>query len=370
MEKTKILIVDDEKRILDSFSMLLEDFCCAMKTATEPEQAINLVSKQDFDIVFLDQFLGGTTGLELMKRMHAIKPDIYFVIISGNGSSELVLSSLKQGATDFISKPFFVSDLIKSIDYVKKKQQLDRERHELILDLSCKLDKKTKELRAVYFPVLSSLVQVMEKKDVGTYGHSIRVRQHSSLIAAALDLSAEEREILKVSAMLHDIGKIGTSDMILGKPGPLSEDEMKIVRSHPQKGFEILKPLKKIFDQMESILPAILHHHENYDGSGYPLGLSGDDIPLPARIIAVADTYDAILSDRPYRTAADHEHAVEELTKHAGTQFDGKIVHSFIRACNQYDRLFEKRRKDDFPHSNTWPPRGPAARDYGKPQDV
>lgn len=143
--------------------------------------------------------------------------------------------------------------------------------------------------------------------------------------------------------MLHDIGKIGTSDFILGKPGPLDENEMKIVRSHPQKGVEILKPLQKIFAQLENILPAILHHHENFDGSGYPAGLSGGKIPLLARIIAVADTYDAILSNRPYRTASGHDRAVHELSKCAGIQFDPGIVTNFVGICAKYSYLFENR---------------------------
>jgi HD-GYP domain-containing protein (c-di-GMP phosphodiesterase class II) len=156
------------------------------------------------------------------------------------------------------------------------------------------------------------------------------------VMASSLMLDKKEREDLKVAAMLHDVGKIGISDVILGKPGPLTEREMNIVRDHPSKGVEILKPIK----QFESILPAILHHHENYDGSGYPHGLAGENIPLLARIIAVADSYDAILSVRPYRAAASHDRAFEELRECAGKQFDPSVVDAFDEAEAERIRSF------------------------------
>lgn len=336
----RILIVDDEKRILETFSLLLQEFGYSITTSSEPGHALDLVANSGFEIVFLDQFLGKINGTELMREMSSLNPDLSFVIISANGSTDLAVRCLKEGAADFISKPFFTSDLIKSIDYVNKKRELERDKKEFVERLASKLEKKTEELRQVYFRVLSSLAQAMEKKDIGTYGHSMRVKQYSGLIAAALDLTEEDRQNLKSAAMLHDIGKIGTSDFILGKPGPLDQHEIKVVRTHPQKGVDILKPLKKNFPQLESILPAILHHHESYDGSGYPAGLSGENIPLLARIIAVADTYDAILSNRPYRSAANQRKAIDELSKNAGLQFDPRIVGAFITACGKYEGLF------------------------------
>jgi len=184
------------------------------------------------------------------------------------------------------------------------------------------------ELKNIYFSVLSSLVQAMEQKDGTTAGHCKRVGYHAELIADALDLGERERRDLNAVAMLHDIGKIGISDFILGKKASLDDEEFTLIRSHPQRGVAILSPLK----QFESILPAILSHHENFDGSGYPNGLSGEDIPLLARIIAVSDTYDAIVSTRPYRPAASHETAIAELKKFAGTQFDPAIVEAFVEA--------------------------------------
>jgi putative two-component system response regulator len=324
----RILLVDDEKRILQTFSMLLGDLGYPVAAASNAEDALELVRSKTFDIVFLDQFLRTTTGLELMRQMSSISPDLYYVIMTADGNTDLAVESLKTGASDFISKPFFVADLIRSIDYVNKKRELDRQRKEMFLVLERQIEEKTEELKKVCFSMLSSLSQAMEKKDIGTYGHSQRVSHYSMVIASSLVLDKKERDDLLAAAVLHDVGKIGISDVILGKPGPLTEQEMEVVRDHPSKGVEILKPIR----QFKSILPAILHHHENYDGSGYPYGLAGENIPMLARIIAVADSYDAILSVRPYRAAGSHDKAIEELRQCAGKQFDPLIVDAFDRS--------------------------------------
>ncbi len=334
-DDTAILFVDDEQRVVDIFSLLLAEAGYRIQTATGEDEAVRHLTNGCFDIVFLDQCLGRTRGIELMRRMEAVKAGPSYVIMTGNGSTDLAVEALKSGARDFVTKPFLVTDLIKSIEYVKKQRELDRQKQEWLATLQREVDEKTDELKKIYTHVLASLAQAMEKKDMGTFGHSRRVGYNARLIAAALDLGEQDRADLKTAALLHDIGKIGISDFILGKEGPLTEGERAIIRSHPQKGVEILRPLK----QYEHILPSILHHHENYDGSGYPAGLSGKQIPLHARIIAVADTYDAILSTRPYRSAADHNRAVAELTEFAGRQFDPDIVNAFVTTDAKYRRL-------------------------------
>jgi len=325
---TRILLVDDEIRILELYSAMLKDLGYDTKTASHPDEAVRLVEEEQFDIAFIDYFLGPITGLELMNRLSRVKQDLYFVIITGNGTQGRAVESLKRGASDFISKPFFVADLIRSIDYVNKKRDLDNQQNRMLTELETKVNERTEELNKMHLDVLSSLAQAIEKRDLGTYGHCRRVVHYSEMIASTLSLEEKEKERLAIAAMLHDVGKIGISDFILGKPKRLSYKEMEDIKSHPAKGVEILKPLK----YMTPMLPAILHHHENFDGSGYPHGLRGSDIPLHARIIAVADTFDAILSNRPYRRASDKDKAINELTSNSGSQFDGEIVHAFLQA--------------------------------------
>jgi putative two-component system response regulator len=270
-----------------------------------------------------------------VEHLGKIDPELHFMIMTGNPNIDMAIQSLKKGASDFLRKPFHMEDLVVSIDLVNKKREIEQQRKELMSLLELKVKEKTDELKQVYLSVLVTLSRTVETKDLGTYGHSMRVSTMSALVAGHLGLSSEEIEDIRAASLLHDIGKIGISDNILAKPGPLTPAEMTVVRSHPEKGVEILKPLK----QFESLLPTILHHHERYDGSGYPHGLSGEAIPFTARIVAVADTYDAIMSDRPYRLAASHETAIRELTTWSGKQFDPDVLHAFMTIRNNNNRV-------------------------------
>jgi putative two-component system response regulator len=322
---SKILLVDDEARILDVLSCMLRELGCNIKTASGPVEALDLVGREKFHMAFVDNLLGPVEGIDLIGQLGKIDPDLHFVIMTGNPNIETAIHALKKGVSDFLRKPFHVEDLLVSIDHVNRKRELEQQRREMMSGLELKVQEKTAELKQTYLSVLVALSRAVEKKDLGTYGHSVRVGDISARIAATLAFSPEAVEDIRAASLLHDIGKIGISDFILAKKGPLSMEEEAIIKSHPEKGVEILKPLM----QFASILPAILYHHERYDGTGYPAGLSGESIPLAARIIAVADTYDAILSDRPYRAAGTIEKAVAELKTCAGTQFDPLVVDTF-----------------------------------------
>jgi putative two-component system response regulator len=335
MNNMRILMVDQEEGALAPFSRMLERRGHYVRVARRLDDAVRLVSSEKFDIAFVDQFLDRAGGLDLLQEMVNIDRGLSYVIITADVSADLAVESLKKGASDFLVKPLAGADLLKSIYYVGRKRQRASKKREALSMLTADVKRKTEELKSVYFSVLSSLAQAMEKRDMGTYGHCRRVSYCSRLIAATLDLNEKDREDLKAAAMLHDIGKIGISDFVLGKKGPLNEEEKALIRNHPAKGVEILKPIK----HFETILPAILHHHENYDGSGYPSGLSGENIPLFARIIAVADTFDAILSVRPYRAASTHDEAMAELTRCSGRQFDPRVVNSFAEADRKYSLL-------------------------------
>lgn len=354
-ELPRILFVDDERNIREIYALHLSELGYPVATAANAAAACSLLGERQFEIVFVDQYLGADRGLDLIRGIARPDSAPSFVMITANGSTDLAVEALKSGAADFISKPFSVPDLVKSIDYVRKKQELDRERRGFVVKLQRTVEEKTRELDAVHVAVLSSLAQTVEKRDLGTYGHSRRVSYYARLIASALDLSEEQRKDLKTAAVLHDIGKIGITDFVLGKQGPLTAAERSLVEEHPRKGCEILEPLKSL----GAILPAIRHHHEHFDGTGYPDRLAGERIPFLARLIAVADTYDAITSTRPYRAAASHALAVGELQACSGRQFDPNIVEAFVRTDNRFRMLFGEKPFAPAGNPEVFPPRGP-----------
>ncbi len=322
---SRILLIDDEDRILEALACMFRDIGWDVATAATPADALRLVSAEPFRMAFVDNHLGSMEGIELIERLKRADPNLHFVIMTGNPDIETAIRALKNGIADFLRKPFRFEDLLVSIEYVNRKIDMEQQKKDLLAGLELMVQEKTAELKQTYLSVLVTLSRTVEKRDLGTYGHSMRVSETSARIAENLGLSMDEVADVRAASLLHDIGKIGISDSILAKQEPLTEEELGMIRSHTQKGVEILQPLK----QFEALLPAILHHHERYDGSGYPAALSGDAIPLSARIIAVADTYDAILSDRPYRLAATHDNAMQELRAWSGNQFDARVVSAF-----------------------------------------
>jgi putative nucleotidyltransferase with HDIG domain len=187
------------------------------------------------------------------------------------------------------------------------------------------------DIEEIFLGTVTSLVSAIDAKSKWTKGHSLRVADYAVKLGARVGLKKDTIEKLQLAAILHDIGKIGTYEAILDKPGNLTSEEVELIHKHPSQGAEILMPMKSLRD----IIPIMKHHHERYDGSGYPDGLAGDDIPLEARILAVADVYDAITADRPYRNALTREATIEEMKSGAGTQFDPMLVRLFVDILNQ-----------------------------------
>ncbi len=188
------------------------------------------------------------------------------------------------------------------------------------------LDNTYKEMKDVYNNLVIAFSNVIDAKSPWTKGHSVNVTKYAEAIARAMELPEEDIYILRTASLLHDIGKIGTYDNILDKKGKLTDEEFAIVREHPARGEKILQPIKGL----ESVLPIIRHHHERVDGTGYPDQLKGDEISLLAKILCVADSYDSMIANRPYRTSRGKDYAIEELRRCAGTQFDPLVVETFI----------------------------------------
>ncbi len=192
--------------------------------------------------------------------------------------------------------------------------------------------RKKESFPELLFECLRAIVSSLEEKDSYTHGHSLRVAEYAVILGEALELSESELRDLELSALLHDIGKIGIPDYVLLKPGRLTKSEFEIMKSHPVRTARILEKISAL----DRIIPGVKYHHERWDGLGYPDGLRGEEIPLFARIILIADTYDAMTSTRPYRLALDKSVAFEELRRCSGTQFDGQLVETFIAAIESY----------------------------------
>jgi putative nucleotidyltransferase with HDIG domain len=233
---------------------------------------------------------------------------------------------MREGASDFILKPVDFDILLLSVDKVLEKRRLILENKSYQLYLEQRVAEQAKIIRESFINSVKSLVHALEAKDVYTSGHSQRVTDIATNIAEAMHWDEAQLEKIRLAGILHDIGKIGVPESILNKPGKLEKDEFEIVKTHCEIGERILRSV--ITD--EEILKAIRHHHERYDGTGYPDGLPGDRIPQGARILAAADAYDAMTPDRPYRRAMTHSQACIELEKKSGLQFDPEVASIFL----------------------------------------
>jgi len=224
----------------------------------------------------------------------------------------------------------FVLSLV-DITEIKDKEKKLTESRDAFLNMLKDLDISFKELEKLYNSLIRAFVNAIDAKSPWTKGHSERVTDYSISIAKEMGLKEKEIETLRMAALLHDIGKIGTYDVILDKPGKLTDDEFALIKMHPVKGEEILRPIR----QLQNLLPTIRSHHERMDGKGYPDGLEGDEIPLLARIICVADSFDSMTSDRPYRPAPPKEYAISEIKRCSGTQFDTQAVKAFLSVLSK-----------------------------------
>jgi len=320
----KILIIDDDREIdqIISKSLIAEKF--QPKIAFDGQMALNLLKQEQFDIILLDLKLPLYSGEELLKIIKTSYPYSDVIIITAYGSIQSAVESMKCGAYDYILKPINIDLLIMTIKRCIEKRRL----FEQLTDekkLFQKVSELYENLNDLFFGTLKSLGDIIEAKDAYTGGHCERISKYSNIIAENIGLSNEKKSVLRYAALLHDIGKISIPENILAKPGKLTESEFNLIKLHPIRGIQILKPIK----QLEDSLPGIKYHHERYDGKGYPEGISGEKIPLIARILCISDSFDAMTSDRPYRQKMQFKEAKEELLRCSGTQFDPELVSVF-----------------------------------------
>ena len=368
INKPYILIVDDEIGSRESLRMILKTNY-QVHAVEDGQKALDFISRQRVDVVTLDLNMPGMSGIEVLKEIKRTQDDIQVIIITGFGTMNTAIEAFRYGIVDFLFKPFNIAEIISIVRRAIERRNLTTEIRNFLKKInlqdlltrnvqrelfstprangSLALDDQDlhRELRTAlgqlgnlthqkaagqlldFFKVL---IYILESKEPYTSGHSERVLFYADLIAQGLQLSAQEKEDLQIATLLHDIGKVGLSNRLL-ETARLREKEALAIRRHPLKGARILEPLGFSY----AIYSGIRHHHERWDGKGYPDGLAGAEIPVLARIISLADSYDAMTSDRPYRKRIPFQKACDEIEKNSGIQFDPQVVGVFLNFKSQ-----------------------------------
>lgn len=323
-----VLVVDDEEFLRAIVRERLEMAGYRVEEASSGEEALGRLGNGRYSVLLTDLSMPGMDGITLLGEWSRRSPETAGIVMSANAELGTAVTALKMGACDYITKPFNFEMLLLTIQNALRKKDIERQ----LLDYRINLEKKVKEqtdlINSMYVRSIDALIKALEAKDFYTRGHSQRVTIYSVAIAREMGLPEEEIEKLRRAAVLHDLGKIGVREVVLNKPGKLTGEEYGEIVRHPETAMRILEPIPFF----QPLLPAILHHHERFDGQGYPARLAGDRIPLPSRIMAVADTFDAMTSTRAYRNALPVPEANAEIRRCAGTQFDPDIVPFFL-AC-------------------------------------
>jgi response regulator RpfG family c-di-GMP phosphodiesterase len=331
--KTRLLIADDEPEIRNILQeCLCERYDC--RAVGSAEEVLDLLATSKFDLIISDINMERMSGLEMIPHVRKLAPEAVIIMISGVQSIESAIEALRAGAFDYVTKPFDLRHVEVAVERAREHRELlrSKRRYELFLEESIKL--RTKELgealaslEDAYRTTLKALAAALETRDTDTHGHSERVVSFSLRLGHELALNEEQLRALEFGSLLHDIGKIGIPDRILRKPAALTDEEWTTMRQHPALGGQILRGIKFL----EGAAKVVGQHHERWDGTGYPLGLRGAEIDLNARIFAVADAFDAMVSTRVYRAGKPYEAAAAELERHAGQQFDPDVVEAFLR---------------------------------------
>jgi putative nucleotidyltransferase with HDIG domain len=330
----RILVVDDQEMIRSMLSRYLKEHGYKVETAGSADTALVKLRESTFELAVVDIQMPGKDGIELLRQITREHPDTAVVMVSGLNEIDTVLETVKMGAYDYITKPFSLDVVESCLQRAFEKRNLIIENRNYQLNLENKVRKRTKELEEAlhkieftYDATIKALGGALDLRDSETEDHSLRVAGFVLKLAKAMCIEGGTvlRDI-EWGAYLHDIGKIGIPDAILLKPGKLTEDERAVIKRHPVLGHKLLINIQFLKGASE----LVLSHHEWYDGSGYPRGLKGDDIPVSARLFSVADTIDAMTSDRPYRKALPIGIVGKELSKLSGIQYDPEIVDIFF----------------------------------------
>ena len=338
-EKYRIIAVDDEEGIIESLSVFLKRTDYEFVGITDPVEAIETVKREHFDLMLLDFMMMPLHGDQVVEEIRKFNKELYILLLTGHKDLAPPLETIKrldiQGYCEKSDKFDQLLLLIESgIKSIKQMHEIKRINEELA--------ESNEKLEQAYLDMIQTLRYTVEAKDSYTRGHSDRVSEYSVLIGKKLGLSEEELKTLRIGGLFHDIGKIGIPDRILLKTEKLTDDEYSEIKNHPSIGAHILGA-SSIFN---NIIPIVKHHHERFDGRGYPSGLKGEEIPYMARIAALADTFDAMTSRRSYRNALELDVVLAEIERCKGTQFDPELADVFLDILkNEFEKIKEIQEK-------------------------
>jgi len=325
--KVRVLVVDDEEFLRSIVRERLEIAGYSVEEASNGDEALRMLKESGpYSVLLTDIRMPGMDGITLLGEWGKKSSGTAGIVMSANAELDTAVQALKMGACDYITKPFNFDVLLITIENALRKKDLERQLDDYRTNLEKKVKEQTDIINSMYVRSIDAMIKALEAKDFYTRGHSQRVTLYSIAIAEELGVEGQELEDLYRASVLHDLGKIGVREAILNKPGKLNEEEFAEIVRHPETAVRILEPIPFF----RPLLPAILHHHERFDGKGYPSRLAGKNIPLASRIMTIADTFDAMTSTRAYRNALPVADAIAEIRRCSGTQFDPDIVPAFL----------------------------------------
>jgi putative nucleotidyltransferase with HDIG domain len=360
-----VLFVDDEPMVLKTLTRLFRSEPIDVLTAGSAKEAMSLLDEQYIQVVVSDQQMPGITGASLLANVRELYPDVIRIMLTGYTEMNIAVEAINEGEVyRLMTKPWNDEEMLATISQafdthemrgeierlnrITKKQnrvleEMNRSLEQKVQERTRQVQEKHAELRTAYVSTVRTLAEAVDAKDPYTRGHSERVGIYASRIARELGCKSQFIERIYLAGLLHDIGKIGIPDAIITKPGRLTAEEYDTMKRHPEIGARILEPVVFLAD----VVPCVRHHHEWYDGSdsGYPDKLNGVKIPFPSRIILVADTVEAMTSDRPYRKAVPLEEVILEIQRFSGTQFDPDCADAFLE-------LIEREGEDFIEHAS------------------
>jgi putative two-component system response regulator len=321
----RLLIVDDEPGIRRVLADVFSGESYTLAQAENGREALEHFRRHGADLVLADLMMPEMGGLELLREVKALDDSAAFILLTGAGTMEQAVDALRLQADDYLLKPFNVDEVLFSARRALEHRRLLLENRAYQRGLEARVAEQARQLEELFMDGLLTIANAVEARDAYTGGHLERVTVYAVATGAALGLDDDALQELVVCGLLHDIGKIGVPDDILRKPAGLTEEEAEVMRRHPLIGAAIVE--RSTF--LRSAARGVLHHHERWDGGGYPFGLAGEEISLPGRILAVVDAFDAMVTTRPYRGERARDEARAELERCAGAQFDPQVVAAF-----------------------------------------